>query len=267
MKKDNEPSVPAQPWTAENHRLVKKISIAGVQFLENFRSVLASVDVGNHLRLIREPNNPHDCNAIRIDQDGWLKLGYVPRAENAELAEKMDEGVIFIGIITSLERHECKIEADLYERLQIPFPDFTSFNLKIEGSFSPSITCSFLARQRKFVYRENQPFDSVCNCTEITFSKEYWDEAWSRIQRCNFLTWESYYSNSCVLDGSQWRITVRRRNKKSLKIKGDNSYPEEWDTLWNFIEECLDLHKLKGNGKFYIQTLPSSHRWRVHIIY
>lgn len=245
-------------YTHENYRLVKKISIAGVQFIENYGQIMASLHVGNFLRLEREPNNSHDHNAIRIDRDGRQKIGYVPRTENAELAEKMDNGVVFTAIITSLRRHERKIEADIYERMQIPFPEFTSFSLSIGGFFAPTICCSIFASQRKFVYKKIQPFDGTCNCVELTFSKDYWGNVRDRIQRFNFLAWEKFYPNPGVCDGTQWNITIRRRNAKVLKISGDNSYPEEWDILCRFIDECLDFKELKGNGNFYIQGLPQS---------
>lgn len=240
----------------ENYRLIKKISIAGVQFLENRGQVMAALHVGNLLRLQRESDNPHDCKAIKITWDQRQKLGYVPRAENAELAEKMDNGVVFIAIITDIRPHECKIDADIYERLQVPFPEFTSFSLNIGGYFVPTVNCSIFAGQRKLVYKKTQPFGGTCDCTELTFSKDYWDNVRDRIQRFNFLAWEKFYPNPGVCDGTQWSITIRRRNAKPLKIRGDNSYPEEWDILCHFIDECLDLNELKGNGKFYIQALP-----------
>jgi hypothetical protein len=44
--------------------------------------------------LIREPDNPHDRNAIRVAM-GSCKLGYVPKDIAKHLAPKMDAGVEF----------------------------------------------------------------------------------------------------------------------------------------------------------------------------
>lgn len=54
--------------------------------------------VGEELALVREPDNPYDHLAVRID---WrsVKLGYVPRANNAEIARRLDAG----------ERLACRI--------------------------------------------------------------------------------------------------------------------------------------------------------------
>ncbi len=64
MKKTIAPEYPIQPHTAENYRFVQKISIAGVPFLKDRNSVMASTHVGDSLQLVREPDNAHDPNAI-----------------------------------------------------------------------------------------------------------------------------------------------------------------------------------------------------------
>lgn len=47
--------------------------------------------VGDPLMLVREPDNPHDAKAVRVEWRGQ-KLGYVPRRENADIARLMDNG-------------------------------------------------------------------------------------------------------------------------------------------------------------------------------
>lgn len=47
--------------------------------------------VGDRLDLRREPDNPHDSRAVRVEWQGH-KLGYVPRRENETLAWAMDHG-------------------------------------------------------------------------------------------------------------------------------------------------------------------------------
>lgn len=47
--------------------------------------------VGDALELAREPENPHDANAIVVSWRG-RKLGYLPRRENAALAWGLDRG-------------------------------------------------------------------------------------------------------------------------------------------------------------------------------
>jgi hypothetical protein len=54
--------------------------------------------VGQTLDLIREPENPHDRHAIRIEWRGE-KVGYVPRPDNAAVAEHIDSGATFAACI------------------------------------------------------------------------------------------------------------------------------------------------------------------------
>lgn len=44
---------------------------------------------GDTLQLRREPDNPHDARAIRVEWRGRM-LGYLPRAENRAVAAVMD---------------------------------------------------------------------------------------------------------------------------------------------------------------------------------
>jgi len=53
---------------------------------------------------VREPDNPHDRNAIRLEWKGRM-LGYVPRRENRHLARQLDKGNPVHARITELIRH------------------------------------------------------------------------------------------------------------------------------------------------------------------
>ena len=58
---------------------------------------------GDRLTLVREPSNPHDANAVRIEWQGRM-LGYVPRRDNADLARQMDHGAAVEARVTELHR-------------------------------------------------------------------------------------------------------------------------------------------------------------------
>ena len=60
-------------------------------------------DIGT-FALAREPNNPYDPNAIRVELGEYL-LGYVPRADAKELAPMMDTGRRFIAFFVSRNEH------------------------------------------------------------------------------------------------------------------------------------------------------------------
>jgi hypothetical protein len=60
-------------------------------------------DIGSYA-LVREPKNPHDPNAIRVEVAGCL-LGYVPRGHAKDLAPLMDRGKQFIAFFVSRNEH------------------------------------------------------------------------------------------------------------------------------------------------------------------
>lgn len=60
--------------------------------------------VGDALALVREPDNPHDANAVRVEWRG-IKLGYLPRRENLAVARELDHGGKIEARIAALSHH------------------------------------------------------------------------------------------------------------------------------------------------------------------
>jgi hypothetical protein len=77
--------------------LVQSSPLAGFQYYGG-HLVWDEMHPGDRLALIREADNRHDGNAVRVEWRGE-KLGYLPRAENAALAAEMDRGVHVEGRI------------------------------------------------------------------------------------------------------------------------------------------------------------------------
>lgn len=65
--------------------------IAGMNHRPGSKEHLASMVDGEHLRLEREPKNPHDRNAVAV-WDGQTQLGYVPAVDARTIAKAMDAG-------------------------------------------------------------------------------------------------------------------------------------------------------------------------------
>jgi len=83
--------------------LVQESPLAGYRYAEA-ADVWPLLRVGDELELSREPDNPHDPNAVRVHWRGW-KLGYVPRRDNAALAWGLDRGEPLRARISRLEPH------------------------------------------------------------------------------------------------------------------------------------------------------------------
>jgi hypothetical protein len=82
----------SQPLQAQvaAHILLQDSPLAGFQYHAG-KSLWPRMQVGDALALIREPDNPFDVNAVRVEWQGQ-KIGYVPRRENADVARFMDRG-------------------------------------------------------------------------------------------------------------------------------------------------------------------------------
>jgi hypothetical protein len=93
--------------------VIQDSPLAGFKYYDG-RELWGELRVGDALRLVREPANPHDANAIRVE---WKErmLGYVPRRDNAHLARQMDRGAAIEARITGLKsrpngRHSLSYE-------------------------------------------------------------------------------------------------------------------------------------------------------------
>ena len=81
---------------------VKGVSQPHIQ--ENVK-VFACKDIGS-FALVREPNNPHDPNAIAV-RLGKLPLGYVPREIAKDLAPEMDQGKNYMAFFEKRNESPC----------------------------------------------------------------------------------------------------------------------------------------------------------------
>jgi hypothetical protein len=101
---------------AQNVRiLVQSSPLAGFRY-HDAAAVWKELAVGDRLDLVREPANPHDASAVRVEWRG-RKLGYVPRAENAALAWAMDRGERVTARISALREHRnprLRIEFEVF---------------------------------------------------------------------------------------------------------------------------------------------------------
>lgn len=70
--------------------------IAGMRYAEGAEAAVKGMESGARLELRRENDNRHDGNAIAV-MAGDVRLGYIPRACNADIAAWMDKGERFVA--------------------------------------------------------------------------------------------------------------------------------------------------------------------------
>ena len=97
------------PWSLKGrpaHKAKKIIlldsSVAGFQHYSG-DELWGRMKAGDHLHLVREPNNPFDYDAVEVYR-GRDKLGYLPRAHNSAIAQMMDKGMTIRSKIQQLSK-------------------------------------------------------------------------------------------------------------------------------------------------------------------
>lgn len=77
-------------------------------------SVVNGLATGSPLALRREPDNPHDADAIALHIPGGPRIGYVPRSDNAVFAALLDGAADLSAVVA---RYEPELRP--WERLDV----------------------------------------------------------------------------------------------------------------------------------------------------
>jgi hypothetical protein len=104
--------------SSEVRMLVQSSPLAGFQYYQG-NELWDEIKVGDTLMLVREAENAHDSNAVRVEWRGQ-KLGYVPRRENQAVARHMDRGGRVEARVSRLTQHRNpwqRIELEIFVRL------------------------------------------------------------------------------------------------------------------------------------------------------
>lgn len=83
-------------------QILQTSPLAGFQHYAG-RALFPLMRVGDVLALVREPANPYDPGAVRVEWNG-VQIGYAPRAENVDLARLMDRGTPVAARILHLQK-------------------------------------------------------------------------------------------------------------------------------------------------------------------
>ena len=66
--------------------------VAGTTHIKDIGELASHLDIDDRLDFFREPDNKYDPKAIVIKNSDGLKIGYVPREDNAVFSRLMDAG-------------------------------------------------------------------------------------------------------------------------------------------------------------------------------
>ena len=104
---------------AEAVIIVQRSPLAGFRHYAG-GEVLRDLKPGDRLELVREPENPYDANAVRVEWRG-VTLGYVPRSDNAAVARQMDRGVALAARLAAARQNlnrSVRLEFEVVAPLQ-----------------------------------------------------------------------------------------------------------------------------------------------------
>lgn len=84
--------------TARRTVVLNRCHVAGFQFHEGIEA-RQQIQVGDELRVVAEPENPHDRYAVALHWKG-RHIGYVPRRENRHLSRMLRSDVPLVATVT-----------------------------------------------------------------------------------------------------------------------------------------------------------------------
>lgn len=90
--------------------------VAGTTHVDGIEELEPGLNVGDRLDFFREPDNPYDPMAIAVKNTDGVKIGYVPKADNAVFSRLMDAGKLLFGKLTEKEKRGSwlRIKMEIY---------------------------------------------------------------------------------------------------------------------------------------------------------
>ena len=241
---------------------VQTIKVAGVFAIDDKAEVLSALKKSIWQRgrvavtLVREPENKHDTNAIRVDvtlATGEHKLGYLPKDLAADYAPLMDKGRLLNGAIVKVDGEKIYLEpvirkgTTLPTHLAIVWGEIDRNWYEAELSFA----------ERKLAYRRREHYFSG-ECMEMTlyFTPKMW-ETWAlpQLKACAFMEWQKTYREvNMKYKFELWRV-VARDDRGERRSYGCDCFPVEWPRWLDFIESCLNFNTAKGEATITVREL------------
>lgn len=90
--------------------------VAGTSHVEGIEELEPHLNVDDKLNFFREPDNPYDARAILVMNAHGVKIGYVPKTDNAIFSRLMDAGKLLFARIAHKEKagHWLKISIKVF---------------------------------------------------------------------------------------------------------------------------------------------------------
>lgn len=236
----------------EIHTFIRTIRSAGTFAIPEAKAVVKALPEAARVSFVREPDNPHDPNAIRIrhDADGTF-LGYVPKGIAAEWAPRLDGGERFIGLrCETYGSHATVLHFDVFRRVEIPLDTITQIRLRLHphsGADEEIEICPKAHRLRRTW--------GAATLT-LTFTDHAWETfAQPLLNACDFLSWEQACNaakrgreGEVPFRYASWELDIVQENHRPLHLHM-HVRPPHWDLFARFLEQSCDFQAPMGLGQ------------------
>jgi len=74
---------------------VFEVPVVGVTFQPTYPNAVATLHEDEPVRVVRDTGNPSDPNAVRVEDEDGVVLGYIPAPIARRLAPELDAGVAY----------------------------------------------------------------------------------------------------------------------------------------------------------------------------
>ena len=102
-KEPDENTPKSTPKHEKDQYIRKRMIIAGSYFCD--KAVLDTLEVGSHIDLEAEPDNPYDKNAVKLLYNGQ-KIGYISKKDNIAFVTSLKLNRKIYGVITAIIKEE-----------------------------------------------------------------------------------------------------------------------------------------------------------------
>ena len=230
----------------------EKIKVAGVFAIPHREQVLSALRERKPIRLVREPKNVYDKNAIRVEMKvdhAYCKLGYLPKEVAEEWAPVMDAGRHLHARVAEGRYAEkirlsmiCRNEEREVDEVTAAWGDIDDkwHTVKVD-----------VAKRTVSYCQKDDYYSTSAKEVEMSFVPVIWASiAPLALRKCSFNEWKPAYRRpNNQYKKMLWKLTARY-GEEVYSSCGCDCVPIEWETWMEFIELCLELQDRETKKAF-----------------
>ena len=179
----------------QSWRKIQEVAVNGLPF-HRYESIKDRLKVGIYVELNRDPANQHDSRAVKVCL-GVFQIGWVPRAVNRDIAERLDRGEVLRAVVVRHNPSDLGLEILVQDGKAEQEPATVS---KFGGRASREWA---LAEFRRLPVGTVLILDSNGGRTSVSVRSDDWDTEYAWFRKSDIST-----SRAQSIDRGGWRAQV-----------------------------------------------------------